>query len=148
MSCYRWMDDRNHNIMTQGASMTEEKRELLSQSYDQSSSSTPRLQTLRTTVSQQNTTSSAGSSRSSGRILASDYNYSRPSASSARDRVDQPQDDQFLSKLTEKLALHIREEVQKEMQSRVSGSRAKDVVAERMDSYLQVRLFNPANRTV
>ena len=47
-------------------------------------------------------------------------------------------DDAFLNKLTEKLALHIREEVQKEMQGCVSGSRAKDVVVEKMDSYLQV----------
>jgi hypothetical protein len=50
----------------------------------------------------------------------------------------QPGDDTFLSKLTEKLALHIRDEVKREMESCVSGSRAKDAVVEKMESYLQV----------
>lgn len=48
-------------------------------------------------------------------------------------------DEKFLNTLTEKLALHIRAEVQREMQDCVSGPRAKDVVVEKMDSYLQVR---------
>ena len=48
-------------------------------------------------------------------------------------------DEQFLNKLTEKLAMHIREEVKKEMLGCVSGPRARDIVTEKMDSYLQVR---------
>ncbi len=53
-------------------------------------------------------------------------------------------DEQFLNKLTEKLAMHIREEVKKEMLGCVSGPRAKDIVTEKMDSYLQVRRRNNA----
>jgi hypothetical protein len=84
--------------------------------------------------------SSAGSGGGGGRMQASSYSYARPAAPPGR--AEPEQDDQFLSKLTEKLSLHIREEVQKEMQGCVSGSRAKDAVAERMDSYLQVNTLS------
>ena len=60
--------------------------------------------------------------------------------STARTMSEPVGDDAFLSKLTEKLAVQIRDEVQKEMQHCVSGTRAKDIVVEKMDSYLQVSL--------
>ena len=138
----RWMEDRNRNL-----TRDEAPREL-SQSLNQPS---------RQADSSQNRPLSSGGSCGSARGGGSRYSawVQEPagtvvSSSSAR-TLSSPAgtassgDDAFLNKLTEKLALHIREEVQKEMYECVSGPRAKDVVVEKMDSYLQVFLLHPAH---
>lgn len=135
----RWMDDRNRNL-TREEGGREAPREL-SQSLNQ-----PPLQA----ASNHNRPGSSGGSRGSAPGGGSRYSAwvqepagSVASSSSAR-ALSSPAgvggsgDDAFLNKLTEKLTLHIREEVQKEMYECVSGPRAKDVVVEKMDSYLQV----------
>jgi hypothetical protein len=61
-------------------------------------------------------------------------------AGSTLGNANRATDDAFLNKLTERLATHIREEVKKEMMVCVNNPRAKDLVVERMDCYLQEEL--------
>lgn len=125
----KWMQDRNLSLLRQEAE-GEVRREMFSSSSTRSSSSGN--QTAAAGVSERRSGSAGNVSSHPGVVM-------RSSSSSAFTSSSAP-DDAFLNKLTERLASHIREEVKKEMMGCVNDPRAKDMVVERMDCYLQEEL--------
>ena len=59
---------------------------------------------------------------------------------SSKESVGIHSDDHFINKLTEKLTSHIRDEIKKEMNGSLYNSDIRDVVADKMESYLHAEL--------
>lgn len=65
---------------------------------------------------------------------------SKPSSTQTNYKSPYTDSDLFLSKLTDKLTVHIREEIQKELANSISSNEVRDSVSSKMDSYLSAEL--------
>lgn len=121
----KWMDDRHNTLHNRSSDRPTNK---LSQS---GSTITNNNVEKRITKSNSHTTNSNGPSKAG----------SKPKSATGLSSRDQDRnDDLFLNKLTEKLSTHIRDEVRKELQGNFCGEDMRDVVSDKMESYLQGEL--------